>query len=169
MVGYGRVLVKLSGGAFSGPADFGFDKAAVDLLADEILDVRRRGVQVAIMVGGGNIFRGRVAEQWGIEWAEADNIGMMATVVNSLILRGALTARGAGDVRVMAAIPINTVAEPYIRLRATKHLEKGLVVLFAAGTGQPYVTTDYPAVHGPRNPRGGDAGRQARRRRHLHG
>ena len=146
MARYRRVLVKLSGGAFSGPADFGFDKDAVDLLADEILDVTRLGVQVGIMAGGGNIFRGRLAEQWGIERAEADNIGMMATVVNSLILRGALTARGARDVRVMSAIPINTVAEPYIRLRAIKHLEKGLVVVFAAGTGQPYVTTDYPAV-----------------------
>jgi uridylate kinase len=143
---YRRILVKLSGGAFSGPADFGFDQGAVDLLADEILSVTNLGVQVAIMVGGGNIFRGRLAEQWGIERAEADNIGMMATVINSLILRGALTARGAGEVRVMTAIPINTVAEPFIRLRAIKHLEKGYLVVFAAGTGQPYVTTDYPSV-----------------------
>src|ERR671936_308980 len=97
MVRYGRVLVKLSGGAFSGAEDFGFDKTAVDLLADEILEVTRLGVQVAIMVGGGNVFRGRLAE-------------------------------------------------PYIRLRAIKHLEKCFVVIFAAGTGQPYVTTDYPAV-----------------------
>jgi uridylate kinase len=106
----------------------------------------RVGVQVAAMVGGGNIFRGRLADQWGIERAEADNIGMMATVVNSLILRGALTARGAAEVRVMTAIPMQAIAEPYIRLRAIHHLEKGYVVVFAAGTGQPYVTTDYPAV-----------------------
>jgi uridylate kinase len=84
----------LSGGAFSGQADFGFDRAAVDLLADELLSLTQLGVQVAAMVGGGNIFRGRLADHWGIERAEADNIGMMATVVNSLILRGALTVRG---------------------------------------------------------------------------
>jgi uridylate kinase len=143
---YGRVLVKLSGGAFSGQAEFGFERAAVDLLADELISLTRLGVQVAVMVGGGNIFRGRLADQWGIERAEADNIGMMATVVNSLILRGALTARGAVEVRVMTAIPMQAIAEPYVRLRAIHHLEKGYAVIFAAGTGQPYVTTDYPAV-----------------------
>jgi uridylate kinase len=143
---YRRVLVKLSGGAFSGRADFGFDKAAVDLLADDLLALSRTGVQVAVMVGGGNIFRGRLADQWGIERAEADNIGIVATVVNSLILRGALTARGAGEIRVMTAIPMPAIAEPYIRLRAIHHLERGYLVVFAAGTGQPYVTTDYPAV-----------------------
>jgi len=145
-VRYRRILVKLSGGAFAGEADWGFERAAVDQLADEVLAVSRLGVEVAIMVGGGNIFRGRLADQWGIERAEADNIGMMATVVNSLILRGALTARGAGEVRVMTAIPMAAIAEPYIRLRAIKQLEKGSIVVFAAGTGQPYVTTDYPAV-----------------------
>jgi uridylate kinase len=143
---YGRVLVKLSGGALSGQAEFGFERAAVDLLADELISLTRLGVQVAVMVGGGNIFRGRLADQWGIERAEADNIGMMATVVNSLILRGALTARGAVEVRVMTAIPMQAIAEPYVRLRAIHHLEKGYAVIFAAGTGQPYVTTDYPAV-----------------------
>ena len=146
MARYRRVLVKLSGGAFSGPGEFGFDKAAVDLLAGALLAVVQLGAQLGVMVGGGNIFRGRLADQWGIERAEADNIGIMATVVNSLILRGAVAARGGPEVRVMTAIPINTVAEPYIRLRAIKHLEKGLLVVFAAGTGQPYVTTDYPAV-----------------------
>ena len=143
---YRRVLVKLSGGAFAGRAEFGFDKDAVDLLAGELLDIANLGVQIGVMVGGGNIFRGRLADQWGIERAEADNIGIMATVVNSLILRGAIAARGGPEVRVMTAIPINAVAEPYIRLRAVKHLERGLLVVFAAGTGQPYVTTDYPAV-----------------------
>ncbi|HEX5415778.1 MAG TPA: UMP kinase [Chloroflexota bacterium] len=143
---YRRILVKLSGGALAGAADFGFDKTAVDVLADDVLALARDGVEVAIMMGGGNIFRGRLADQWGIERAEADNIGMMATVVNSLILRGALTARGAAEVRVMTAIPMQAIAEPYIRLRAIHHLEKGYLVVFAAGTGQPYVTTDYPAV-----------------------
>ena len=126
MARYQRVLLKLSGGAFAGDEGFGFDKVAVDLLADEVLAVTRLGVQVAVMVGGGNIFRGRLAEQWGIERVEADNIGMMATIINSLILRGALAARGAAEVRVMTAIPISAVAEPYIRLRAVKHLERGI-------------------------------------------
>ena len=146
MARYQRVLLKLSGGAFAGNEGFGFDKAAVDLLADEILSVTSLGVQVAVMVGGGNIFRGRLAEQWGIERVEADNIGMMATIINSLILRGALAARGTAEVRVMTAIPISAVAEPYIRLRAVKHLERGYLVVFAAGIGQPFVTTDQPAV-----------------------
>jgi len=143
---YTRVLVKLSGGAFSGDAEPAIDRHAVDRLVDEILDVSSLGVEVAIMVGGGNIFRGRLADDWGIERAEADNIGMMATVVNSLILRSALTSRGSHEVRVMTAIPIAAVAEPYIRLRAIKHLEKGYIVIFAAGIGQPFVTTDYPSV-----------------------
>jgi uridylate kinase len=143
---YARILVKLSGGTLSGSGEFGFDKSAVDLLADELVELAEHGIQVAVVVGGGNIFRGRLADQWGIERAEADNIGIMATVVNSLILRGALSARSDREVRVMTAIPINAVAEPYIRLRAIKHLEKGALVIFAAGTGQPYVTTDYPAV-----------------------
>ena len=143
---YSRVLVKLSGGAFSGDAESAIDRHAVDRLVDEIVDVTSMGIEVAIMVGGGNIFRGRLADDWGIERAEADNIGMMATVVNSLILRSALTSRGSHEVRVMTAIPIATVAEPYIRLRAIKHLEKGYIVIFAAGIGQPFVTTDYPSV-----------------------
>jgi uridylate kinase len=143
---YRRILVKLSGGAFAAPDDFGFEKQAVDHLADEILSISRQGAQVAIMVGGGNIFRGRLADQWGIERAEADNIGMMATVINSLFLRGALRARGADEVRVMTAIPMASVAEPYIRLRAIKHLDKGHIVIFGAGNGQPFVTTDYPSV-----------------------
>ncbi len=143
---YQRVLVKLSGGAFAGGSEGSFDKDAVDLLAAEIISLSEAGVQVAIMVGGGNIFRGRLAEQWNIERVEADNIGMMATVINSLILRGALTARRAHEVRVMTAIPMASITEPYIRLRAIKHLEKGYIVVFAAGTGQPFVTTDYPSV-----------------------
>jgi uridylate kinase len=143
---YQRVLVKLSGGAFSGTGESGIEREAVDALVGEILALSELGVQVAIMVGGGNIFRGRLARDWGIERAEADNIGMMATVVNSLILRGALSSHGSHEVRVMTAIPIASVAEPYIRLRAIKHMEKGYIVVFAAGIGQPFVTTDYPAV-----------------------
>jgi uridylate kinase len=145
-VKYRRVLIKLSGGALSGASDWGFEREAVDQLADEVMTVTNAGVEVSIMIGGGNIFRGRLADQWGIERAEADNIGMMATVINSLILRGALTAHGAKEVRVMSAIPMASITEPYIRLRAIKHLEKGYIVVFAAGVGQPFVTTDYPAA-----------------------
>jgi len=143
---YSRVLIKLSGGAFAGDTEFGIESDAVERLADEILSLHEAGLQVAVMVGGGNIFRGRVAEHWGIERVEADNIGMMATIVNSLILRGALSARSDAEVRVMSAIPVQSVAEPYIRLRAIKHLEKGYIVVFAGGIGQPFVTTDYPSV-----------------------
>lgn len=150
---YQRIMMKLSGGALSGKIGFpvmedgwGFDPAALNHIADEILQLHQAGIQVAVMVGGGNIFRGELADTWGIERAEADNIGMMATVINSLMLRGVLQARGEDEVRVMTAIPINTVAEPYIRLRAIRHLEHGIIVLLAAGTGNPYVTTDYPAV-----------------------
>lgn len=146
MARFRRVMVKLSGGALAGGGGFGFDRTAIEHIVGELLAVRELGVEVGIMVGGGNIFRGNMADEWGIERAEADNIGATATVINSLMLRGALTARGAGDVRVMTAIPMNAVAEPYIRLRAIHHMEKGRLLIFAAGTGQPYITTDYPAV-----------------------
>jgi uridylate kinase len=99
-----------------------------------------------VVVGGGNYFRGRMAEGWGISRAEADNIGMLGTVMNALMLRGALTSRTEADVRVMTAVPIHSVAEPFIRLRAARHLDEGRIVLLAGGIGQPYVTTDYPAV-----------------------
>jgi uridylate kinase len=115
-------------------------------IADEILKLHNLGIQVGVVVGGGNIFRGELGEEWGIERAEADNIGMIATVTNSLMLRGVLTSRGNVDVRVMTAIPIDTVAEPFIRLRAIRYLEHGHIVVLAAGTGNPYVTTDYPSV-----------------------
>src|SRR5512135_517238 len=143
---YERVLLKLSGQAVAGDAEFGFDPNALNFIADEVLKLHNAGVQLGIVIGGGNIFRGNLGAQWGIEKAEADNIGMMATVINSLMLRGVLASRGKAEVRVMTAIPINTVAEPFIRLRAIHHLEKGYIVIFAAGTGQPYMTTDYPAV-----------------------
>ena len=143
---YHRILMKLSGGAVAGESTWGFDPTAFNHIADEILRTHQAGIQISVMVGGGNIYRGELAENWGIERAEADNIGMMATVINSLLLRGVLQARGEAEVRVMTAIPINAIAEPYIRLRAIRHLEHQSIVLLAAGTGNPYVTTDYPAV-----------------------
>jgi uridylate kinase len=143
---YRRVVVKLSGEALAGQAGTGVDPASLAHVAREVLAVRDLGVQVAVVVGGGNYFRGRMAEGWGISRAEADNIGMLGTVMNALMLRGALTARTDIDVRVMTAVPMQSVAEPFIRLRALRHLERGLIVLLAGGIGQPYVTTDYPAV-----------------------
>ena len=143
---YRRVVVKLSGEALAGPAGTGADPASLARVADEVLSVHELGVQVAVVVGGGNYFRGRMADGWGISRAEADNIGMLGTVMNALMLRGALTARTEADVRVMTAVPIHSVAEPFIRLRAVHHLERGMIVVLAGGIGQPYVTTDYPAV-----------------------
>jgi uridylate kinase len=143
---YRRVVVKLSGEALSGAAATGVDPASLARVADEVLSVHDLGVQVAVVVGGGNYFRGRMADGWGISRAEADNIGMLGTVMNALMLRGALTARTDADVRVMTAVPIHSVAEPFIRLKALYHLERGFIVVLAGGIGQPYVTTDYPAV-----------------------
>jgi uridylate kinase len=143
---YHRVVVKLSGEALAGPAGSGADPASLAHVANEVLSVHQLGVQVAVVVGGGNYFRGRMAEEWGISRAEADNIGMLGTVMNALMLRGVLTAKTDTDVRVMTAIPIQSVAEPFIRLRALHHLDRGLIVLLAGGIGQPYVTTDYTAV-----------------------
>jgi uridylate kinase len=143
---YRRVVVKLSGEALAGDAGTGADPASLARVADEVLAVHNLGVQVAVVVGGGNYFRGRMADGWGISRAEADNIGMLGTVMNALMLRGALTARTDVDVRVMSAVPIHSVAEPFIRLRAVHHLERGFIVVLAGGIGQPYVTTDYPAV-----------------------
>ena len=145
---YKRVLLKLSGQAVSGDQEVGFSPAALDHIADQILDLHATGTQVSVVIGGGNIFRGTLSAHWGIERAEADNIGMMGTLINSLMLRGVLAARSNAqvEVRVMTAIPINTIAEPFIRLRAIHHLEKGYIVVFAGGTGNPYVTTDYTAA-----------------------
>jgi uridylate kinase len=143
---YRRVLVKLSGEALAGDSATGVDPHALAMVSTEVLSVRDLGIQVAVVVGGGNYFRGRMAEGWGISRAEADNIGMLGTVMNALMIRGVLTARTDLDVRVMTAIPMQSVAEPFIRLRALRHLENGSIVLLAGGIGQPYVTTDYPAV-----------------------
>ncbi|MFC5531203.1 UMP kinase [Cohnella yongneupensis] len=146
MTKYKRIMIKLSGGAVAGDTEFGFSPERLDYIANEIMSVVELGVEVSIVIGGGNIFRGNMADNWGIDRAEADNIGTLATVVNSLMLRGVLKAKTDKEVRVMTAIPLASVAEPYIRLRAIHHLEKGYIVIFAGGNGQPYVTTDYPSV-----------------------
>src|SRR5215469_7044390 len=143
---YDRVVVKLSGEALAGEAASGVDPASLARVSGEVLSVRELGVEVAVVVGGGTFLRGRMAEGWGISRAEADNIGMLGTIMNCLMLRGALTARTDIDSRVMTAVPMQSVAEPFIRLRAVRHLEHGSIVLLAGGIGQPYVTTDYPAV-----------------------
>ncbi len=143
---YDRVVLKLSGEALAGENGSGVDPVALAHLADEVLAVHELGTQVAVVVGGGNYFRGRMAEGWGIGRAEADNIGMLGTVMNALMLRGALTGKTDADVRVMTAIPMQSVAEPFIRLRAISHLEQRRIVILAGGIGQPYVTTDYPSV-----------------------
>jgi uridylate kinase len=140
------VVVKLSGAALAGPAGTGVDPDSLAQVAGEVLSVHDLGVQVAVVVGGGNHFRGRMAEGWGISRPEADNIGMLGTVMNALMLRGVLTARTDAGVRVMTEMPMQSVAEPFIRLRAVRHLDRGLIVLLAGGIGQPYVTTDYTAV-----------------------
>ena len=140
-----RLLLKLSGGAMAGADGSIFGAGAIDHIVGEILAVHALGIEIAVVIGGGNVFRGRVSDAWHIERAEADNIGMLGTVINAVMLRAALTARSA-EVRVMSAVPIPSMAEPYIRLRADRHLAKGAIVVLAGGNGQPYVTTDYPAV-----------------------
>ncbi|NIK59559.1 UMP kinase [Kribbella shirazensis] len=143
---YRRLVLKLSGQAIAGPNEFGFSSDRLTHLATEVIALRATGVQVAVVVGGGNVFRGNRADDWGIDRVEADNIGMLGTVINAVLLRGRLAALGAPEVRLMTAIPINNLAEPYIRLRALRHLEKGEIVLLACGNGQPFTTTDYPSV-----------------------
>jgi len=143
---YKRVLVKLSGGAVAGEGGFGFDHGSLDYLVTELLTLADMGLQLGVAIGGGNILRGTTAEVWGIDRVEADNIGILGTVINGLMLRGALKSRTDKEVRVMTAIPIPSVAEPYIRLQALQHLARGYLVIFAGGNGQPFVTTDYPSV-----------------------
>lgn len=146
MARYQRILIKLSGQAVAGARQSGFSAGALDHLAREVLRARDLGTQVAIVIGGGNVFRGRSAQEWGIDRVEADSIGMLGTVINAILLRGRLTALSNYDTRVMTAIPITSVAEPYIRLRAISHLDKGKIVIFGCGIGQPFLTTDYPAA-----------------------
>lgn len=140
-----RVLLKLSGEALMGDAGYGIDAKVLESLARQLVVVHAAGVQVAIVVGGGNIFRGYAAATNGMDRAQADYIGMLATVMNSLALQDVLENHGVYT-RVMSAIEMQSVAEPYIRRRAIRHLEKGRVVIFAAGTGNPYFTTDTTAA-----------------------
>jgi uridylate kinase len=143
---YQRIVIKLSGRAFAGESSFGLDIEAFDHVATEVAKVVDLGVQVAIVVGGGNFFRGNTALDWNIDQAEADNVGMLGTAMNAIILRGTLVGRGLTDVRLMTALPIPSMAEPFIRLRALNHLSHGRIVLLGCGNGQPFVTTDYPAA-----------------------
>ena len=142
---FNRVLLKLSGEALMGDAVYGIDPEILLSLAQQIKPVVERGVQVSIVVGGGNIFRGLAAASKGMDRAQADYMGMLATVMNSLALQDALERYGIFT-RVMTAIEMQALAEPYIRRRAIRHIEKGRVVIFAAGTGNPYFTTDTTAA-----------------------
>lgn len=143
---YKRVLLKLSGGALSGANNEQFAKEHLEAITNEIINARKNNIEIAILVGGGNIFRGRTADEWNIERVEADNIGMMATIINSLMIRGALSSKCDEDIRVMTSLSIPSVAEPYIRLKAKRHLDQGRIIIFGGGLGQPFVTTDYPSV-----------------------
>ncbi|HCC68767.1 MAG TPA: UMP kinase [Nitrospiraceae bacterium] len=142
---YKRVLLKLSGEALMGDKSYGIDQKVVKFIADELKDILPLSVQVAIVIGGGNIFRGLEASAEGMERTSADYMGMLATVLNALALQDALEKRGVAT-RVQSAIEMQELAEPYIRRRAIRHLEKGRVVIFAAGTGNPYFTTDTAAA-----------------------
>ncbi|MCH9011429.1 MAG: UMP kinase [Chloroflexi bacterium] len=145
-VKYDRVLLKLSGESFKGEKDFGIDPAAIEYVSSQIKSVYDLGIEIAVVVGGGNIMRGSEAEAAGMERATADYAGMLATVINALHLQEALERRHSLEVRTQSAISIQQVAEPYIRRRAIRHLEKGRVVLFASGTGNPFMTTDTAAA-----------------------
>lgn len=142
---YKRVLLKLSGEALKGKTGFGIDPQTVFTIANEIKDVHDLGVEVGIVVGGGNIWRGKTAEGLGMDRAQADYMGMLATIMNGLAVQDALEHLGVST-RVMTAIPCNNVAEPYIRRRAIRHLEKGRVCIFVGGIGNPYFSTDTACV-----------------------
>jgi uridylate kinase len=140
-----RVLLKLSGESLMGDRDYGMDRDTIDSVAEEIVEVQASGVETALVVGAGNIYRGMAAAAEGMDRATADYAGMLATVLNSLALQDALEDRGAFT-RVLSALELKEVAEPYIRRRAIRHLEKGRIVIFAAGTGNPFFTTDTAAA-----------------------
>ena len=144
-VAFRRILLKVSGEALMGSHEYGLDAHTVDLLARELVDVRSDGLEIALVIGGGNIYRGMAAAAKGMDRATGDYMGMLATVLNSLAVQEALERHGA-DTRVLSAIEVQEVAEPYIRRRAVRHLEKGRVVIFAAGTGNPFFTTDTAAA-----------------------
>lgn len=142
---YKRVLYKLSGEALAGGKGFGIDSEVVTKITSQIVEVVKQGVEVAIVVGGGNIWRGKTGEELGMERATADSMGMLATVMNSLALQDSLEQKGV-DTRVLTSVEMKAMAEPYIRRRAIRHLEKGRVVIFAAGIGNPYFSTDTTAA-----------------------
>lgn len=142
---YTRILLKLSGEALMGEQNFGISTEMLSYVANEIKSIHNMGIEIAIVVGGGNIFRGVKATSFGMERTAADHMGMLATVINSVALQDALEKKGI-QTRVQTAISMHEVAEPYILRRALRHLEKGRVVIFAAGTGNPYFTTDTAAV-----------------------
>ncbi len=145
MAAYQRVLLKVSGEALAGPEGFGIDPGKLEQVAAEVVTVHGLGVEQAIVIGGGNIFRGMAGSAAGMERSSADHMGMLATVMNALALQDALESRGL-QTRVMSAISMRQIAEPYIRRRAVRHLGLGRVVIFAAGTGNPYFTTDTAAA-----------------------
>jgi uridylate kinase len=145
LAAFQRILLKLSGEALMGPLDYGTDPARVQAIAAQIARIQREGVEVAVVVGAGNIYRGLQGAAGGMDRATADYMGMLATVLNALQLQDALEKQDV-DTRVQSAIQIQEVAEPYIRRRAMRHLEKGRVVIFAAGTGNPFFTTDTAAA-----------------------
>ena len=142
---YPRVLLKLSGEALAGEQGFLFDFATIKRLADEVASIVKAGAAVGLVIGGGNIIRGRLLSESGVERVTADYMGMLGTVINALAVQDVLEKKGL-DTRVMTAIRMEEVAEPYIRRRALRHLEKGRIVIFAAGTGNPYFSTDTAAV-----------------------
>ena len=143
-VKYRRILLKLSGEALAGEKGVGIEPAMLAQIADELIDVHSLGVELALVIGGGNIFRGVAASTAGMDRASADYMGMLATLINALALQDALESRGA-KTRVLSALEVQKVAEPYIRRRAIRHLEKGRLVIFGAGTGNPFFTTDTAA------------------------
>ena len=144
-VKYKRILLKISGEALMGGASFGIVPEVISTVAEDIIEVDRLGIELAVVIGGGNIFRGLAAASRGMDRASADYMGMLATVINALALQDSLERMGA-QTRVQSAITMREVAEPYIRRRAIRHLEKGRIVIFAAGSGNPYFTTDTAAA-----------------------
>ena len=143
--GYGRVLLKLSGEALAGERGFGIDPEVVDSITDDVKSIHELGVALGLVIGGGNIVRGAIASQRGMDRVSADYMGMLATIMNALAMQDLLERKGI-DTRVMTAIRMPQLAEPYIRRRAVRHLEKGRIVIFAGGTGNPYFSTDTAAV-----------------------
>jgi uridylate kinase len=142
---YQRILLKLSGEALAGDLGFGIDADRAHFIAEKVKQLHGLGVQIAVVIGGGNLWRGATGEKMGMDRTTADHIGLLGTIMNALALRDALESLRV-PTRVQTAIDVNTVAEPYIRLRAMRHMEKGYVVIFAGGTGNPYFTTDTAAA-----------------------